>query len=78
MPMRGLLKWAASWVAPTVCPGCEEGSGLVLNRVSGMFERCSLCSGDGSAAKAASNSSLTDIISPNVHKPLHAEDRKHD
>ena len=78
MPMRGLLKWAASWVAPTVCPGCEEGSGLVLNRVSGMFERCSLRSGDGSAAEAASNTSLTDLISLNVHKPIHTGDRKHD
>ena len=41
--MNRFVERAANWFAPVVCPGCEEGSGLVRDCATGRFERCSIC-----------------------------------
>jgi len=43
--MKRLVERAANWFAPLVCPGCEEGSGLMRDCATGRFERCSICQG---------------------------------
>ena len=41
--MKRFVERAANWFAPVVCPGCEEGSGLVRDCATERFERCSIC-----------------------------------
>ncbi len=41
--MNRFVQRAANWFAPVVCPGCEEGSGLVRDCATGRFERCGIC-----------------------------------
>lgn len=44
--MNRIVERAANWFAPVLCPGCEEGSGLVRDCATGRFERCSICHRD--------------------------------
>lgn len=42
-----LLAKMAGHVAPIVCPACEDGTGLVLDRHERRLKVCEVCSGTG-------------------------------
>ena len=64
--MRNWRTRIANWTAPLVCPGCEEGSGLILDCSTGRFERCSICQGGASVDGGSSNDAMSRLINATV------------
>jgi hypothetical protein len=74
--MRNWRKRVVNWAAPLVCPGCEEGSGLILDCSTGRFERCSMCQSEPRKEAAVAGDADSQFFDAAAVRPLDRDDSK--